>query len=341
MIRAVFSFLTSTLTWLLSNKVATGGPSAPASNRLVSSHGYFAGNLLIERVAGTWQSSGLSGLGAISDDGLTAAFGAYNATLGGHVLVYRRPSTSVSFSTVSPVTLDMPDSTPDGYSVLTPNRIALSGNGNKVVITCNHADRFVVATGVFTSSWTLQTFSVVPGTGFFVTGVTLSPTGTRLAIWYNTSLLNLYYTGIPSLPWEDVGTLSSNSHKSSAWVSDSCLVAATSSNEITVYNRPVASSSMALSATLTRTDLGIDPSLQIGVLAVSVDKLLLLQRSNYLLVFSGVSTTGTWTLVGREDIALGFEYMNIIQASSNMRQVLAVNNINTPVDPYTAFLFER
>lgn len=341
MISVLVSFLTSVRTWLLADKRSTGNTSFPASNRLVAQHAYFSGNRLIERVGGVWQDSGFAGKGALSDDGLVVAFAAYDIVIGGHALIYRRSSTDVSFSTVTPVTLDFPNSVTDSYAVLTPDKIALSGDGNRVVLTANHADRFVVATGISTgpSTWVMQTFSIAAGTSIPASRLTLNYNGTRLVVWYNTSMANFFYSGIPSLPWEDVGTLDGGVPNSSAWVSLTCLVVGYG-GEVRVYNKQPASSSMGLTVTRSRAELGTSTLGPLSVLGAGLNSLMM-RDGVYLLIFSGISSTGSWTLIGKEDISEGLPNNAAVQASPSMHQVVAVNNTNTSIDPYTTFLFER
>lgn len=193
----------------------------------------FIGGSIFERVNGTWALVALpttagapnTAQSAASADGLTLV--CTDAATNKNVIIYKRASTSVSFSTASVVAVTLP-------GVATINGVSISADGTRIAVgkpsdsgggpSGQHGR---IITLVFTSSWQVSSF-VGSTNQQLGDNVYLSPNGVRLiarasstggAVVYN-------YSGFPSTPWEETNVISTMTW--AHWTSDTaCVIAGT------------------------------------------------------------------------------------------------------------------
>lgn len=173
----------------------------------------FTGGSIFERVNGTWAlvelptTAGVpnTAQSAASADGLTLVCS--DAATNKNAIIYKRASTNVSFSTASVAAITLP-------GTATINGVSISANGTRIVIgkpfdsgggpSGQHGR---IVTLIFTSSW--QVSSVLgESNNQLGDNVYLSPNGTRLLARVNSdnSARAYYYSGFPSIPWEETNT---------------------------------------------------------------------------------------------------------------------------------------
>jgi hypothetical protein len=337
MLRAALAILGKAMPWLLAKVSATTQASPPTTN-LVSAHSYISGGDLMEKVNGVWQNSGISfAHAAVSADGLTVVA----ITGPSQVYVRKRASLAVSFNSSSPVYLSMPASSTDGSLTANLSRITVSDDGTKVVATAMKAVpgmQYVCSAIWNGSSWVLSTFSTSnPDNYGQDLYVSLSPGGTRLIqVRSDGRCFSFKYSGFPTIPWEDVGNTGflPLGTITGAWRSESSWVAM-SGTTMRVFDRPVASSALELSATFTKTDLGL-PSASVLQLLGYVDGKYIMAVSLYTLA----EVTDVVSSVWRPDVVASGN-VPILAASREGRAVLLYNGTAGTNYPNSTLLLER
>lgn len=294
----------------------------------------------MERVNGVWQSSGLQfANGAVSADGLTVA-GITGST---QVSVFRRASESVSFAGSTQVLLNMPASSTDGSIAANLSRLTLSSNGNRIVATSMKAvpGNQYTCTATWTgSAWVLQTFSTSnPDNYQQDLHVSLSPDGNRLVqVRSDGRVFSFKYTGMPSLPWEDVGNigfLASGATTTGAWMSNSswAVVQGTTLRVYSTTGFPF--SSLSLVNTYTKADLGFPSATAIRLLSASLNKFII-SVDLYTLAECTPSVANAWRL----DVAASGN-IPPLGATSDGRLVLLYNGTSGTNYPNSTLLLER
>ena len=227
-------------------------------------------NKVFEKVGGTWvewSPGTVSGFYpneqryAASLDGLAVAFLSTDGNANKKVLLYKRASTDVSFSTSTTTVLSLPSL---NYGVW--QSLRMNDTCTRIVVGDPYAGvtageaRGRIATFIWDgATWVVSSLDGAPGS-HFGGRLSLSPGGTRLAVQQFLGSVGdvrvFVYSGFPSAPWEEVTPIPSSGKTLVSWLTDISFVVANDTN-IRIYGRQVASNDWVLSHTVSNSSLGL------------------------------------------------------------------------------------
>lgn len=246
----------------------SGGVFSQCSDYVVSTGSH---SKVFEKVADSWVEWAPGSIGgffpsltryAASLDGLSVIFFAVEPDYNQKVLLYKRANTGVSFSTSTTTLLSLPTASFGAWYSLRINSTGTSiVAGNPYYGVSSGEARGRIATFIWDgSSWVLSTFDGNPGS-YFGGRVSMSPNGTRLSVQrsYESGVNDVrlfVYSGFPSVPWEEVSTVSSTGTTTVSWSSETSFAVANPTN-IRIYGKQVASNDWRLDYTIATSSLGL------------------------------------------------------------------------------------